>query len=530
VDSGRGRARRPNIAAYLEAEYSVALILRGLSRAAGTPSRCGRGGWRRARDAEVFADVCHPATDTRCAARDVPSAGRHRGDVALRAKVARPDATSGRPAGRVRVGLALVAVALLAGCASGRPLMPTPVLYVLENLPPFRDVPPALQTSTLDVLYVTDRAPERDQDGKLVYGIGRSTSVAFGSAVVRIGVQESWQDLVAAGQRVEPDEPLELTLESFQELGRAPPTPIPWSVLDGRIVPDPVMQAQNQAVGDAFCGELTRRLALTRRKEVFVYVHGIQNSFQDAVFAMGELWHFLGREGVPIAYTWPAGGGGLLRGYTYDRESGEFTAFHLKQFVNGLVECPAVEGISIIAHSRGTDVTVTMLREMTIAERAAGRDPRESLRIRNVVLAAPDLDLGVTFQRAAAEHVTASVGRFTIYTSPNDGAISLAELLFGGLVRLGQLDAARMHQDEVLSEMLQARRGGTGNTAVITYEGPRSGAHGHGYFRENPAVASDIILAVRYGRDPGAEHGRPLKHIEGIFWRVDDDYLVTPSR
>ncbi len=38
-------------------------------------------------------------------------------------------------------------------------------------------------------------------------------------------------------------------------------------------------------------------------------------------------------------------------------------------------------------------------------------------------------------------------------------------------------------------------------------------------------AASDLVLAVRYGRSPGAENGRPLEHVGGLFWRIDDDYL-----
>ncbi len=41
------------------------------------------------------------------------------------------------------------------------------------------------------------------------------------------------------------------------------------------------------------------------------------------------------------------------------------------------------------------------------------------------------------------------------------------------------------------------------------------------------AVASDLALTVRYGRSPGAETGRPLGHVEGLFWRIDDDYLKS---
>jgi hypothetical protein len=60
---------------------------------------------------------------------------------------------------------------------------------------------------------------------------------------------------------------------------------------------------------------------------------------------------------------------------------------------------------------------------------------------------------------------------------------------------------------------------------VIEYEGKFGGQHGHNYFRTNPAVASDLVLTVRYGRDPGAEHGRPLEHRGAIFWKIGDDYL-----
>ena len=80
---------------------------------------------------------------------------------------------------------------------------------------------------------------------------------------------------------------------------------------------------------------------------------------------MAELWHFLGREGLPIIYTWPAGYPGIF-GYTYDRESSEFTVFHLKQAIRWLAKLPEVENIHLLAHSRGTDVTVSAVRELVI--------------------------------------------------------------------------------------------------------------------------------------------------------------------
>ena len=103
-----------------------------------------------------------------------------------------------------------------------------------------------------------------------------------------------------------------------------------------------------------------------------IFVHGYNNDFTDSVRTIGNLWHFMGRQGVPIAYTWPAGAGGLA-GYTTDRESCEFTIFHLKTFLEDLAADPEIEKIHILAHSRGTDVSVTAVRELAIAARCTRR-------------------------------------------------------------------------------------------------------------------------------------------------------------
>lgn len=419
-----------------------------------------------------------------------------------------------------QTGLAIFVILALAGCGGGRSLMPTPVLYTLGEFKPFDNLPDTYQTTNIDMLFVTDRQPASTDNGNLSYGIGRSNSVAFGAARVDVTSSVSFKELKNDAQTVQRTQPLELTLAAVKELGRAPPTPIPWMEVDGVPVPDPEIDEMQHQTAAAFHAELMRRFELTGRKEVFLYIHGIQTTFADSVFAMSELWHYLGREGVPIAYTWPAGGGGILRGYTRDRESGEFTIYHLKGMIRLLASFPEVKGLHIIAHSRGTDVTVTALRELMIEIRARNGNVLEELKVRNLVLAAPDLDLSVTLQRAAAERIGAGVGRLTIYTSPNDKAISVAEFLFGGLIRLGQLNLVNVAPD-----LLRATATVGKNIAIIEYTGSRSDSFGHSYFRENPAVASDLILALRYDRDPGAENGRPLKRTGEIFWLIDDDYL-----
>src|SRR5262249_39702639 len=152
---------------------------------------------------------------------------------------------------------------------------------------------------------------------------------------------------------------------------------------------------------DMFCHEISRRLALTpSKKEVAVYIHGFNNSMDDAAFTIGEMWHFAGRKGIPIAYTWPAG-----KSYPADYDSCQFTIFHFKQFLRGLASCPDVEKIHLIAHSRGTDVTTTALRELNIEYKAAGKETRRELKLGNLVLCAADLDLDVVGQRIGAERL-----------------------------------------------------------------------------------------------------------------------------
>ncbi len=88
------------------------------------------------------------------------------------------------------IHLSLVAFTLVAACR-GPQLMPTPNLYVASETDPFVEVPQALRTTEVDVLYATDRMPEYAKDGTLTYTDDRSDSLAFGSRRVQIGSEDA---------------------------------------------------------------------------------------------------------------------------------------------------------------------------------------------------------------------------------------------------------------------------------------------------------------------------------------------------
>jgi esterase/lipase superfamily enzyme len=414
-------------------------------------------------------------------------------------------------------GPLLACVLLIAGCAEDRQLMPTPNLYTDEKATLFEALPQEYASTQVELLYVTDRVPETDESGNLRYGHSRSNSVAVGTTVVDLGGKATWEDLVEASRTHSRFGKFNLRLVSIDEFARLPPTPMPYQVIDGEVVEDPEAVAARDATVARVHAEVKRRLALTPRKDVYLYVHGYHNTFEDATYALAELWHFFGREGLPIVYTWPAGHPGLF-GYTYDRESSEFTVFHLKQAIEWLSAQPEIENIHLIAHSRGTDVAVSAFRELVIWARGAGIDPRERFKIKNFVFAAADLDVQVISQRIAAERLALAVDQGTLYTSPGDQAIGIAEWLFASpRGRVGTLAIEELTEAEAERMKANAAR-----VTVVNFEGESSG-FGHDYFRTNPAVSSDLVLKIRYGLKPG-EAGRPLEHIGLNFWRVPDGY------
>jgi esterase/lipase superfamily enzyme len=417
--------------------------------------------------------------------------------------------------------LVLISVLLLAGCATQRVMMPTPKLYGMGLYDAHDQLDPALESATLEMLYVTDRTPITTEEGKLNYGFERSASLAYGKVPVTIEVNGGWKSLEKDSKTLARSGDFNLDIGTIEELGRTPPSPFPYTLVNGFPQVLPKVKADLDRVTEGFRENLLGQLARTPIKEVIIFVHGVANSFAYSAYTTFELWHYLGREGVPITYSWPAGHGGALRGYTYDRESSEFTIYHFKKFLQLISAMPEVEDIQIIAHSRGTDVVTTGFRELLIESRARGEDPHKHYKIRNIVLAAPDIDVGVLLQRTATEYLGSFVERLTIYTSKDDKAIGISSFLFGGLRRLGQAGASAF-PERVRKNLKEDSR-----IAFIEYTGTNTGSFGHDYFRTNPAVSSDLVLTVRYDRNPGAKNGRPLRHKDLIFWTIDDDYLDT---
>lgn len=433
----------------------------------------------------------------------------------------------------LRAVFLLAAALVLQACSDSHPLMPVPMVYTGPDAPPlFTDLPEARRTPGIDLLYVTNRAPAEDpEEVGSPFGAERSQSLSFGATTVVIGQDVDFATLATESVATRRDRPLDMRLETVREQGRFPKMPYAFDrEANGSLRRAPATVAAHMAAEAALKAEIARRLAASPRKEVVLFIHGYANTFVDAAFTAGELCHFLGREFVCAMFSWPAGGSrGLFLGYNVDRESAEFSTLHLKQALRIIGSTPGLQGLHIIAHSRGTDLLTSATEQLMIESYVNGEPWSRRMKVRNVVLLAPDIDANVgtakifsvlsdpdlPYGGKPAPNVATNPGDFrvTVYTSPDDRALSLSQWLFGSLRRLGRLNAV-----ELTPEQIARATPLEGLFDFVTVTG-RTDLFGHSYITSNPAVSADLIRLLRYGQKPD-QGTRRLEHVSGPFWRL----------
>ena len=227
--------------------------------------------------------------------------------------------------------------------------------------------------------------------------------MAFGSTTILFGEDMTWDALVKQSLLAERTAPTDLKLGPTKELGRYPRIPYAVAATPEGLTRAPAVIDAHEAANRALQAEIARRLALSPRKEMVLYIHGVKNTFSEAALTMGEMCHFLGREFVCAIFTWPAGGKhGILFGYEEDYESSTFAVEHLRKAIRTIADTPGLERIHILAHSRGTDVLATALSELSFESYMQQISLPQRTKLGNVVLLAPDLDVEVAPEKILA--------------------------------------------------------------------------------------------------------------------------------
>src|SRR5206468_3946188 len=138
-----------------------------------------------------------------------------------------------------------------------------------------------------------------------------------------------------------------------------------------------------------YLSSIQQKVAGSKRREIFVFIHGYNNTFEEAALRAAELTFDLGFDGAPILFSWPAKGGLTgLASYKSDQRRARESAVYLRIFLNLLATRSGAEQIHVIVHSMGNYV---FQNAMTTSNGQPRPIPALTPKLHEVVLAAADL-------------------------------------------------------------------------------------------------------------------------------------------
>jgi esterase/lipase superfamily enzyme len=258
--------------------------------------------------------------------------------------------------------------------------------------------------------------------------------------------------------------------------------------VDDRITVDPAISL----TGDAFARDVKAFLGKLdpRDRNVLVYIHGFNTTFDDAARRAAQLGFDLQVPGITALYSWPSRGS--VGAYFGDLASIEASEEHIASFLVRAAELAERGKVHIIAHSMGNR---GLLRAMHRATTQAAL--RSGTRFGQIFLSAPDVDANLFRQLAVVYPQIAE--RTTLYVADQDKAIAALEWMTEGgraggappVIVLPGIDTVRVHGSSLFRL-------------------------GHSYFAEEPEVLRDIRAQIHFKDPPAQRRAR-------YGWPVPDD-------
>jgi esterase/lipase superfamily enzyme len=260
---------------------------------------------------------------------------------------------------------------------------------------------------------------------------------------------------------------------------------------DDRLKVDGVMTISQESFQTLLSEELDK--VTGGDKAALVYIHGYNNSFKDAATRAAQIGYDLKVDGITAFFSWPSRASPAE--YVADGSAIDASERQLKQFLKVLSANPEVRRLDILAHSMGNRALIRIVSEL--------RADATIKPIRNIILAAPDVDLDV-FKQLAVDYPKLSTGRTTLYVSSKDRAVRASEII-NDYPRAGYAPP-----------MVVLNGIDTVEASSVDF-----GLIGHGYYAESDALLHDMFDILHHG-DPPANRQR-LREIAGpsgsIYWK-----------
>lgn len=418
-----------------------------------------------------------------------------------------------RPRCHLRFVFVLAIVLGLFGCSGKQPfqidIMPAPEVYD-DDFNPFTDEGSVGDLPFRGILYATDRMPATDDSKERFYLNDRGHYVHLGLAKVKLARADiTWEEARRVSLLKNRSEKYPIEVSEIEEFGGLDRSATPFLPPDA-LGSDPHLPAAE------FAAAVNTRLAASKRKHVYIYVHGYKVVFENPVLVATELWHFLGYDGVFVAYSWPSTPSKWA--YLKDTETAAGFARNLRLFIEYLAEETYAEQIHIVGYSAGTRLVARAFEQLALMHHDSTPEKiRDDLRIGNLILIGSDLDRQI-FGSYVADGLLEVPSHLTVYLSEKDKALGLSRTLTRR-ERLGQMWA---DMPEALAEYFHDSEADFSIVNVTAAEGG-TGGNGHGYFRQSPWASSDVLMTLMYDLPPG-QRGL-VRDEQTAIWTFPPDYI-----
>lgn len=216
--------------------------------------------------------------------------------------------------------------------------------------------------------------------------------------------------------------------------------------------------------------------------EVFIFVHGYNNTFEDAARRAAQIAYDLKFPGAPVMYSWPSQARASLEAYRVDGQMAGWSEEHLIDFVSTVARDSGARRVHLIAHSMGNRIVSGALRRL-VEQCVSGRLPK----FNEVILSAPDVDAEY-FKVAIAPRIVHSADRITIYSSSRDYALKMSSFFN---------PQARRRLGEAGKELTLFPEFDNIDVIDATEVETDLFALNHSYHSDSPSVLSDMALLLR---------------------------------
>lgn len=220
-----------------------------------------------------------------------------------------------------------------------------------------------------------------------------------------------------------------------------------------------------------FVQRLSTDLGTTRSRDLLVFVHGFNVSFEDAAVRAAQVAADLNFDGSVMLFSWPSAAS--VSAYVRDQQTARNAGFQLLRLLRNHAVAAHPDRVHLLGHSMGVEV---------IGKAFTLTAPTDSTpHLSEVVLAAPDVDSRV-FRREIMPRLVPHARRVTMYASSDDDALRASRVV-NGVGRLGlggdslfvingmdTVDATRVTAD-VLGHTLFGNQGFLADLAVLFTEG-----------------------------------------------------------